>query len=246
VFRAAEKNYMKKTIVCFLLASGLLSAATIDVYSTGYTTGGGFELVPTLADGNWTLVSGPGGSVPSPYAPYVTFGSLLSQFPFSSGGWLKNNSFGSSSERVGPDAIEQSNNPYSSTVPYVYQETFTLAGMNLSSVVIDGEWSADNYGYIVVNGAEVTTGIDGIIPNSAGEFKSFTDFALNSSNADFLQTTNVIQFDVFNTATGSPDVTGINVDFESATADPAPEPATFGIMGCALVALGVLRRTARR
>jgi hypothetical protein len=237
---------MKKTIVCFVLASGLLSAATIDVYSTGYTAGGGSEVIPTLADGNWTLVSGPGNSVTSPFAPYVTFGSLLSQFPFSSGAWLKNNSFGSSSEWVSPFAIEQSNNPYSSTVPYVYQETFTLAGLNLSSIVIDGQWSADNYGYIVVNGTEVTTGTDGIIPNSPGQFKSFTNFVLTSSNADFVQSTNVIQFDVFNTSTGSPDVTGINVDFLSATADPAPEPATFGIMGCALVSLGVLRRTLRR
>jgi hypothetical protein len=237
---------MKRTIVCLVLVSGLMSAATIDLYSTGYTAGGGTKVLPTVADGNWTLVSGPGNSVASPFAPFVTFGSTLSQFPFSSGDWFKDGSFGSTSQWVSPDAVEQSTDPSSSTVPYVYQETFSLAGLNLSTVVIDGEWSADNYGDIVVNGTEVTTGTDGIIPNSPGEFKSFTSFVLNSSNADFIQGTNVIQFDVFNNANGSPDVTGINVDFLSATADPAPEPATLGIMGFGLVALGVLRKTARR
>jgi hypothetical protein len=170
----------------------------------------------------------------------------LSQFPFSSGAWLKDGSSGSTSEWVSPKAIEQSADPNSSTTPYVYQETFDLTGLNWATVVITGEWSADNYGDIVVNGTEVTTGVDGSIPNAAGEFKSFTSFTLNSANAGFLPGLNTIQFDVFNNSSGSPDVTGINVDILSATANPTPEPATFGIMGAGLLALGFLRRTAKR
>jgi hypothetical protein len=217
---------MKKILLGLILAGGMASAATIDLYSTGYTAGGGSPVLPLFQDGNWTLLSGPpGGSYG--YAPYVTFGSALSQFPFSSGAWLKDGSSGSTSEWVSPKAIEQSADPNSSTTPYVYQETFDLTGLNWATVVITGEWSADNYGDIVVNGTEVTTGVDGSIPNAAGEFKSFTSFTLNSANAGFLPGLNTIQFDVFNNSSGSPDVTGINVDILSATANPTPEPATF-------------------
>jgi len=238
---------MKTILASFVLASGLLSAGTIGVYSAGYTAGGGSKVFAGGTDGNWTLESGPGGSVSSPFAPHVTVGSVLGTFPFSSGAWFKDGSFGSTSEWVSPDAFETSSNPYSLVTPYVYQETFSLSGLdNPSTVVITGEWSADNYGYIVVNGIPVSTGADGNIPNRTGEFKFFTSFVLNSSNATFLPGTNTIQFDVFNNPNGSPDVTGINVDIESATADPAPEPTTFGIMGFGLAALGLLRRTAKR
>jgi PEP-CTERM motif. len=240
---------MKRILVCLVLASGLVSAATIDVYSTGYTAGGGSKVFPGFADGNWTLESGPGTSVRSPFAPFVTLGSLLGTFPFSTGAWFKDGSFGSTSEWVSPVARETSSNPNSAVIPYVYQETFSLSGLDVSTVVITGEWSADNYGYIVVNGTKVSidgTGGDGIIPNSPGEFKSFTNFVLNSSNATFLSGTNTIQFDVFNNPNGSPDVTGINVDIKSATGDPVPEPITFGIMGFGLAALGLLRRAAKR
>jgi len=68
-------------------------------------------------------------------------------------------------------ARETSSNPNSATVPYVYQETFSLSGLDTSTVVITGEWSGDNYGYIVVNGTKVS--IDGTgrmeYTNSPGE-----------------------------------------------------------------------------
>jgi hypothetical protein len=229
------------------MAGGLVSAGTvpIDVYSTGFTAGGGSEAGAGSTDGNWTLESGPGASVPSAFAPFVTDGSLgiFSTFPFSSGDWLQDNSEGpGTSQWVSPDAHETSSNPNSAVTPYVYQESFTLTGLALSSVVITGQWSADNYGYIVVNGTQVVTGTDGNIPNAAGEFKSFTSFVLNSSNATFVNGVNTIQFDVFNNPNGSPDVTGINVDIESATASTAPEPAAFPLMVLGLSALGFARR----
>jgi hypothetical protein len=235
---------MRTILACLVLASGLASAATINIFGTGYTAGGS-KVLPLGTDGNWTLESGPGASVPSPFAPFVTYGSALSQFPFSSGAWFKDGSFGSTSEWISPLARETASNPNSPTVPYVYQETFSLIGVDPSTAVIIGEWSADNYGYIVVNGTEVTTGANGIIPNAAGEFKSFTSFTLDSSNANFVLGTNTIQFDVFNNANGSPDVTGINVDFLSATAEN-PEPATFGFIGFGLAALGLLGKTVKR
>ena len=172
-----------------------------------------------------------------------------STFPFSSGAWLKDGTGGSTSEWVSPHAHETSSDPNSSTVPYVYQDTFNLTGLTPSTVVITGEWTADNYGYIVVNGIEVSangTGADGIIANVPGQFKTFTSFTLNASNATFQAGTNTIQFDVFNNPNGSPNVTGVNINIQSDyAADPGPdtpEPSSFGLMGLGLVALALLGR----
>jgi hypothetical protein len=237
---------MRTVLACLVLSSGLVSAATLTFYSTGYSATGS-KVTAGGRDGNWSLVSDPAGSVATPFAPYVTTGSVLGTFPFAANDWLKDGSFGSNSEWISPKALETSSDPSSTNVPYVYQQTFTVTALeNPNSVVITGEWSADNYGYIVVNGTEVTSGEDGIIPNAAGEFRSFTSFILNSSNSDFVAGKNVVQFDVFNNANGSPDVTGINVDIESTDVDPAPEASTFGIVGLGLAAFGLLRRTANR
>lgn len=241
---------MRRTVLmgaCLLMMSGLVSASTIfALYGTGFTNTGAV-VAAGGQDGNWTLVSDPSGSVSTPVAPFVTYGSSGGTFPFSAGAWLKDGSSGTTSEWVSPHAHENSSDPNSPTVPYVYQETFNLTGLTPSTVVITGEWSADNYGYIVVNGTPVSTngtGADGIIANQLGQFKTFTSFILNASNATFQAGTNTIQFDVFNNPNGSPDVTGVNIDIESDFAsDPGtPEPASFGLMGLGLVALALLGR----
>jgi len=173
-------------------------------------------------------------------SPFVTD---TGQFPFPN--WLADSS---SSEWVSPNANEDTGNsdPDSLSVPYVYTETFTIsATLNPFTTVILGEWSADNFGNIYVNGSEVTTGVAGMIPNQPGEFASFT-FTLNSSNSSFHTGSNTLTFEVYNNANGTPDVTGLNVVISSATASPTPEPASFGSIGLGLVALGLLRRTPKR
>lgn len=231
--------------VCLMVASGLASAGAIALCGTGFVAGNcTTEVAAGGTDGNYVLESGPGGSVPSPTAPVVTDGSLgiFSTFPFSSGDWTRDNSEGfDTSEWISPDAHETSSNPNSSSVPYVYSETFNLTNVVLSTVVIIGQWTADNYGDIYINGNEVTTGVDGALANVAGNFMSFTSFVLNNANiGSFLNpTTNTISFEVFNNPNGSPDVTGLNVDIISAN---TPEPATFGFVGLGLAAVGLVRR----
>jgi hypothetical protein len=113
-----------------------------------------------------------------------------------------------------------------------------LTGLLPGSAVITGQWSADNYGYIEVNGVKVTAGTSGNIASADGQFASFTSFVLNSSNATFNSGTNTIEFVVFNNSNGGPDVTGVNVDIESDSAASAvPEPASIGLMGLGLAAL---------
>lgn len=250
---------MRRTIfigACLCMASGLVSASTsFTLYGTGFSsTGTLLGTTGTSQDGNWTLESAPTpadgcnspcvSSVTTPEAPFVT---ETGQFPFSgiSPAWLADSS---SSQWVSPFGNEDSgdSDPESSTVPYVYQESFNLTGLTPSSVVITGQWTTDNYGYIEINGVQVTTGTDGNIASADGVFASFPSdgqFTLNSANASFTSGVNTIEFVVFNNANGTPDVTGIDVDIESAIGTSSvPEPASFGLLGLGLAAVAFFAR----
>jgi hypothetical protein len=243
--------------VCLSLCGALSAATSFTLYGTGFTSGGA-QVAAGSGDGNWILVSDPtvGDGCDTPcvalnvgnnFIPLVTDGSDTS-FPFPN--WLSDSS---TSEWISPRASETTDSdPWSATVPYIYTETFTIpATLNASTAVIAGQWSADNYGNIFVNGNQVTAGVDGAIPNNTGEFATFTAFTLDGSatgteNAPSLHTgSNTLTFEVFNNNAGTPDVTGLNVQIISATANAAPEPASFGFLGFGLAVLGILGRRLR-
>ena len=239
-------------IACLSLCGALSAATSFTLFGTGFTSGG--TLVAAGGpDGNWTLVSDPtvangcdapcvASNVGANFTPLVTDGSDAT-FPFPN--WLLDSA---TSEWISPRASETTDSdPWSATVPYVYTETFIIpATLNASTAVIVGQWSADNYGNVFVNGNQVTAGASGAIPNNTGEFGTFTAFTLDGSstgteNAPSLHTgSNTLTFEVFNSASGTPDVTGLNVQITSATASSAaPEPASFGFIGLGLAALGL-------
>lgn len=252
---------------CLLLAGGVASASTtFTLYGTGFSDTG-TALSAGGTDGNFTLESAPSPSnscgsncvsgITTPESPFVTDAG----FPFGTDGWAPNGGtyngvtitskwdspFANESTDSDPNSCPSSETSCSTPVGYIYQESFNLTGYNLSTVVITGEWSADNYGYIVVNGTEVTTGTDGIISNIDGQFEDFFDFVLNSSNTTFVSGTNTIDFYVFNNPNGTPDVTGLNVDIESDSASPAvPEPGSLGLLGLGLAGLYVAARKRRQ
>jgi PEP-CTERM motif len=226
-----------------LIGSGLAGAGTFTLYGTGFSSTG--QLLSTgSTDGNWTLISDPSGSVNTPDAPYVTEGCQILDLHFPCGltnDWTPDTL---GSQWISPQKSYDKNSDPAGT--YIYEDTFNLTGFNDSLVDIIGQWSADNYGYIVVNGQEVTSGVSGQIANQTGQFEHFTSFNLNSSNTDFISGINTIEFVVVNTSNGDPDVTGVNIDIESKTAF-APEPGSFALMGLGLsgLYLGVKRRKRR-
>lgn len=250
---------------CLLLSSGVASAAiTFSVCGTGFTTSAcTTQTTPGSADGNWKLMSDPtvneadggctatcAGQDTTPTAAIVTDTGV---FPFTgvcnTDCWEPDTT---SSEWVSPRAAENGDSdPWSPSVPYVYTETFTIpATVNVTTVIILGEWSADNYGNVFVNGTQITTGVDGAIPNQTLEFTQFTSFTLDGSavgteNASFHTGSNTLTFEVFNNGSGQPDVTGLDVVITSASGQASPEPASLGFMGLGLAALGFVGRRRR-
>jgi hypothetical protein len=114
-----------------------------------------------------------------------------------------------------------------------YSTSFDLAGLDSTSVLIEGSWSTDNYGTdILVNG--VSSGF-----TSPG-FGSFSTFSLAGSSGLFHDGMNTLDFQWGNT--GGPG--GIAVQFSTATASPTPEPASLALVGLGLGILGIgnLRR----
>jgi hypothetical protein len=158
------------------MMSGLAGAGTFTLYSTGFGPNG-FELPPLFHDGNWTIVSEPGGTSS---APFITAGFAANTGPFKNG-WIGNTV---SSEWISPAPFE-----LLSDAPgvYVFEQTFNLDSF-FDTAVITGQWAMDNTGFIVVNGQKVTDGADGLVPFGTPEgFDSFTPFVLTSSNANFVE-----------------------------------------------------------
>jgi hypothetical protein len=176
--------------------------------------------------------------------PYVTEGSRLINpgVPFGlTNGWTLDTL---ASQWLSPQqSYSKTSDPAGE---YIYEDTFNLTGLNLSTVDITGKWTADNYGYIVVNGVQVTAGESGNIADTTGQFEHYFNFALTSSNTDFVSGVNTIEFVVMNNSNGSPNSTGLNVDIESKTANVTPEPGSFALMGLGLGTLGLAARKWQR
>jgi hypothetical protein len=119
-----------------------------------------------------------------------------------------------------------------SIADYVYELTFSLAGLDAATAAITGQWSTDDSGVnILVNGQ--STGL------SASGYTGFSSFAITSG---FIAGTNTLDFIVHNI--GGP--TGLRVEM-SGTAAPlgaVPEPTSWAMMlaGFAMVGIAMRKR----
>lgn len=120
---------------------------------------------------------------------------------------------------------------------FSFSTTFDLTGLDPSTAVIQGKFSADNQATIYLNG--VSTGITtlpvGGPPPTNEDFRQLTPFTINSG---FVNGLNTLEFRVTNDPLTPQQAGGINptallVSNISGSAAPIPEPASLAVFGMA-------------
>lgn len=152
-------------------------------------------------------------------------------WPVGGGVWAADTS---SSKWIAPKPDESMAAGSDGVGTYEYQTTFDLTGLIPSTAQIAGVWTSDNGGIeILLNGVEVSGA-------------TLNDYhTLNnpfSITAGFVAGLNTLDFVVANDpggAEGNP--TGVRAEL-SGTADPVPEPATWGLVALGLIGAGLLHR----
>lgn len=217
-------TFLAAVVAVMGVVSSGAGATTISVFNTGVDGGGNVLPDGTSGDPHYTLSSVPGGTTNIlvrsqsggfPIPPYIGDDGLST--------W------------IGPANDSTLNAPPGA---YTYSTSFDLTGLDLSSVVLAGQWTTDNDGPdIIINGTSLglTTGFT--------QFSSgFVPFVI--PDADLLPGVNTLKFVVDN-GTNDPSPTALRVEFTTKTANPltqVPEPLTLSLFGAGLVGAAALRR----
>jgi hypothetical protein len=116
--------------------------------------------------------------------------------------------------------------------PFTYTTTFDLTGLDPTTAQISGMWSSDNEGTMFLNGVQVAT----------DSFPGWTSLVGFSITSNFQNGINTLTFVVPNGNPPGDGPTGLQVDIESATANPVPEPTAFALLALGGVSLAGWRR----
>jgi hypothetical protein len=211
--------------LCLVAGTGAASGAAISVFSTGASVTAG-------QDNNYQITTDTTGE--DPLAPNQAF--LVTTVP---GDWAAPIA---GSAWIGPQADESSKTTPNGccTGSDTYQTTFSLAGLNPGTAILNIIMSADDDADVWLNGIEVY---------KTGQQEDYRpgDIALTINNAaDFLSGVNTLDFVVAN-GTGS---TGLDVAVNgtaslAASAAAVPEPGSKGLLVCLSIvaaAFGIRRK----
>lgn len=190
-----------------LLASAFVlplsaKADSVPVFSTG-VNGVGALLAVNVSDPHYIITSSPCGATAAfTETPFTTYAhnTLTSQWVTSS------------------CQLDVGN--------FLYETTFSLAGLDASTAELTGSWATDNEGSISLNGA--TTGMT--LPAAA--FGSLTSFTISSG---FVSGLNTLVFDVHNDGS----LSGLQVNL-TGTASPSGTSSTPESPSLILFAMGLL------
>jgi hypothetical protein len=204
-----------------LIALTSASASIIPISGTGQNVSGGL-------DNSYRIISDSTGEITAPAQAFVVTtlpGAWATSIPGT--GW------------IGPAANQASENPGNSSD--TYQTSFSLAGLDPSTAILDFTMMVDNGVTVTLNGTTVYT-------NGNASSALFTAPFAGSITTGFIAGTNTLDFIVAN-AFGP---TGIDISING-TASPvsttAPEPGTWALVlvsGAAAIARTCFRRSGRR
>ena len=194
-------------------------AATITtLFNTGVDASG-VALGNNVDDPHYVISSAPSGSLVDRTV------TSADGFPVDAGHWIIDST---TSAWIRPNNSGD-NDPAGN---YIFETTFDLTGLDVSSVVIKGLWATDNSGSdILVNG--VSTG------QTASGFTSYSSFSIA---AGLLQSgLNTLDFKVLNASGTSGNPMGLRVEFTERSALLAtPLPAALPLFASGLGGLGLL------
>lgn len=196
---------MKTIVTCLvsLVLATSLHAVNIGLFNTGVNSSG--VILASGPDSHYSVLS-PAGSAQVITSP--------------NGAWLPGDT-STASKWIWVDA--NANPPGS----FTFRTTFDMTGLDLSSAVINGRWSTDNFGAnIIINGT--STG------QTSPSFTSWTNFSISAAN--LVAGLNTLDFQVSDF--GSPG--SFRAEFLTATANPSAPggPNNVPDSGSTLVLLG--------
>lgn len=204
------------------------------LFNTG-VDGSGNALGDNVDDPHYALVADPSGLGD---ATVTDDNFPISGGPGGGGPWLAN---GPDFRWIGPADGGDANGPAGN---YAYRTTFDLTGLEASTAIIAGAWSADDGGVdILLNGLSVGAG------QLATGFDSLTEFRLDASALPpgaFAKRLNTLDFVVNNGGT-SASPTGLLVQgIEGRALVHIPEPSTLALAVLGLLGLTLLGRRRKR
>jgi hypothetical protein len=197
-FRTRMLLAVKVCATAALLAVGQFANADVIFLRNTGVDSNGIKLPPGSSDPHWSLIGGPGVTSPVPAIVLNNQRPSGQYFATTDSMWISRTATGAGSN----------------SVAYTYQLQFDLTGLDPQTAQISGFWGVDNYGKILLNGADPTG--SGILSMPAATLDNFNVPHAFSITGGFNPGLNFLQIQVFDLDSQS----GFNVSGLLGTAVP--------------------------
>lgn len=219
----------------YFIASAALAASLCSIPAVAATSpiaglvSTGANLLTGMTDLNYTFAKGVIGTATGTGEHGVV--ADMSKFPAPN--WIANTP---TSKWIAPTASAGTTYDPSVDGQYSWTLSFKLDGFDLATASFNGQWAADNGGYVALNGATLLNS-QTAYPLGHTKFQSF------SASSGFIAGTNKLTFFVTNLHQNGGNPTGLQVNILGSSVTAVPEPETYAML---LAGLGLMGTIARR